>query len=201
MVALWTGQRQGDRLKLSDTQITPDGIVFRQGKKHGQPLLIPAAPELAARLKAAKHRRRDWKVNYPNVILDEERQRPFLKRWYVEIFSRVRKAAVLGILDDGTVPARPTDPKYVDQFDWRLKPMPSLEDFHDQDLRDTAVTWLALAGCTKPEIASITGHSLGTVDEILKHYLGLHPDLARSAIGKLVAWDNSHKVEEGNEAQ
>ena len=73
--------------------------------------------------------------------------------------------------------------------------MPSLADFHDQDLRDTAVTWLALAECTLPEIASITGHSLKTIEEILKHYLGLHPDLARSAIGKLVSWFEDQKGE------
>jgi integrase len=185
MLGLWTGQRQSDRLKLVDGQDTPDGIHFRQGKKHGQPLLIPKAPTLSARLAAARHRRRDWRVNYPNVILDEEAKRPFLKRWYGEIFSRVRKAAAEGIAGpDG----------------WRLEPMPSLADFHDQDLRDTSVTWLALAGCTKPEIASITGHSLATIDDVLKHYLGLHPDLARSAIGKLVAWDNARNGGEGNAA-
>jgi RNA 3'-terminal phosphate cyclase len=66
--------------------------------------------------------------------------------------------------------------------------MPSLSDFHDQDLRDTAVTWLALAGNDEIRIASITGHSLGSIKTILKHYLGMHPELARSAIARLVAW-------------
>jgi hypothetical protein len=69
-----------------------------------------------------------------------------------------------------------------------LEPMPSLATFRDQDLRDTAVTWLALADCTKWEIASITGHSLKTIDEILKHYFGAHPELARSGMAKMAAW-------------
>jgi integrase len=56
--------------------------------------------------------------------------------------------------------------------------------FHD--LRGTAVTRLARAGCTVPEIASITGHSLSEVKTILEaHYLLLDQVLAQNAIRKL----------------
>ena len=56
------------------------------------------------------------------------------------------------------------------------------------DLRGTAVTRLALAGCTVAEIAAVTGHSLKDVDRILDvHYLGGRKELARSAITKLEA--------------
>jgi integrase len=56
--------------------------------------------------------------------------------------------------------------------------------FHD--LRGTAVTRLAVAGCTTPEIASITGHSLTSVATILeKHYLHNDPRIAESAVIKL----------------
>ena len=51
------------------------------------------------------------------------------------------------------------------------------------DLRGTAVTRLAIAGCTEPEIATITGHSLRDVRSILDaHYLHRDPALAESAI-------------------
>jgi integrase len=61
-------------------------------------------------------------------------------------------------------------------------------DLHFHDLRGTAVTRLALAGCTTPQIAAITGHSPRDVDEILKaHYLGGQAELAEQAIVKLVA--------------
>jgi integrase len=54
------------------------------------------------------------------------------------------------------------------------------------DLRGTAVTRLALVGCTEPEILSITGHSLRDVRSILDaHYLHRDPALAESAITKL----------------
>jgi len=61
-------------------------------------------------------------------------------------------------------------------------------DLHFHDLRGTAVTRLALSGCTTPQIAAITGHSPRDVDEILKaHYLGGQAELAEQAIVKLVA--------------
>jgi integrase len=54
------------------------------------------------------------------------------------------------------------------------------------DLRGTAVTRLAIAGCTEAEIASVTGHSLRDVRSILdRHYLHRDPALAESAIRKL----------------
>jgi integrase len=56
--------------------------------------------------------------------------------------------------------------------------------FHD--LRGTAVTRLALAGCTEAEIVTITGHSVTGVRAILDtHYLSRDPALAESAIKKL----------------
>src|SRR5262249_23177094 len=56
--------------------------------------------------------------------------------------------------------------------------------FHD--LRGTAVTRLAQAGCTEAEIATITGLSLRGVRAILdKHYLNRDRTLGESAIRKL----------------
>lgn len=59
---------------------------------------------------------------------------------------------------------------------------------HFHDIRGTAVTRLALAGCTVPEISAITGHSLKDVEAILQaHYLGGRIQLAEQAIEKLDA--------------
>jgi integrase len=56
--------------------------------------------------------------------------------------------------------------------------------FHD--LRGTAVTRLAKAGCTEAEIATLTGHTLRDVRSILDaNYLQRDPALAESAIRKL----------------
>lgn len=58
--------------------------------------------------------------------------------------------------------------------------------FHD--LRGTAVTRLARAGCSVPEISEFTGLSLASVESILeKHYLARDQSLADSAGAKLAA--------------
>jgi integrase len=54
------------------------------------------------------------------------------------------------------------------------------------DTRRSAVTRLAVAECSVPEIATITGHSLRDVQAILDaHYRSRDPEMARSAIRKL----------------
>jgi predicted transcriptional regulator len=54
------------------------------------------------------------------------------------------------------------------------------------DLRATAVTRLALVGCTEAEIAAIAGHTLRDVRSILDaRYLHRDPALADNAIRKL----------------
>lgn len=58
-------------------------------------------------------------------------------------------------------------------------------DLHFHDLRGTAVTMLAEAGCTVPEIATITGHSQGHAQKILDRYLARTRSLAEAAIVKL----------------
>jgi integrase len=63
-------------------------------------------------------------------------------------------------------------------------------DLHYHDLRGTAITMLAEAGCTVPEIASITGHTYDSVNKILEKYLPRTKTLALAAIAKLEARNN-----------
>jgi integrase len=60
-----------------------------------------------------------------------------------------------------------------------------IQDLHFHDLRGTAITMLAEAGCTVPEIAAITGHTLKHVTHILETYLSRTKQLADAAIIKL----------------
>jgi integrase len=60
-----------------------------------------------------------------------------------------------------------------------------ISDLHFHDLRGTAITMLAEAGCTVPEIAAITGHGLDHVGRILESYLSRTAALSTSAIEKL----------------
>ncbi len=59
-----------------------------------------------------------------------------------------------------------------------------IEELHFHDIRGTTVTMLAEAGCTLPEIVSITGHSLRTAQTIIEKYLARTSKLAASAIAK-----------------
>lgn len=75
-----------------------------------------------------------------------------------------------------------------------------LTGLHFHDLRGTAVTMLAEAGCTEAEIASITGHSNQAVHGILEKYTARTRELARSAIGKLenaARTDFAHRLQTG----
>jgi integrase len=58
-------------------------------------------------------------------------------------------------------------------------------DLHFHDLRGSAVSRLAEAGCTEAEIAAITGHSLREVGVMLDRYLKRSEKLAEAAILKL----------------
>ncbi|CAO4192579.1 hypothetical protein LFADAHJC_LOCUS910 [Methylorubrum extorquens] len=69
------------------------------------------------------------------------------------------------------------------------------QDLHFHDLRGTAVTMLAEAGCTVPEIATITGHSQAHAQKILDRYLARTRTLARSAIAKLEDHRRGRKLE------
>ena len=162
LLGAMTGQRQNDRLALTWNDIR-DGSIRLAQKKTGAAVTVPLTAELAARLAAAKARRADWRVNYPHVVLDEKRRCPFNADHYRRLFGRARAAAIAA----GAT---------------------SLAGLRDQDLRDTAVTWLALAGCTVPQIAAVTGHSETSATSIMRHYLGRHPDMARAAIANLSAW-------------
>lgn len=167
MLGLLTGQRQNDRLALTGGRVVDGRLVFRQSKTGAVVSILPAPP-LVARLEAARARRRGSRVDAPEVIVDERTGRPFKARHYGRVFAEVRAAAVAG--GEGR------------------EPCPSLADFRDQDLRDTAVTWLARAGSTVPEIAAITGHTLGSVHTILKHYLGQDVQLSDAAVTRLETW-------------
>jgi len=146
LLALWTGQRQGDLLRLTWSAYDGNTIRLKQSKT-GKPVQIPIAGPLKIALDAAARK--------SPIILLNSRERP----WTSDGFSiSWRKAcAKAGIVN-----------------------------LTFNDLRGTAVTRLALVGCTVPEITAITGHSLRDVHSILDaHYLHLDPKLAESAIEKL----------------
>lgn len=195
LLGLFTGQRQGDRLALADAGLVEGRRRFVQSKTAAV-VDIPETPQLKARLEAARKRTAELVLALPaarrpsNVIVCESTRAAYREDHYRHCFAAVRAAAAAGIAD---LEAR-ARPGSNDPLAWRVAPCPSLSGKRDQDLRDTAVTWLARAGCTLPEIASITGHSLRSIHQILQHYLAITPELADAAIAKLVAWMDKERM-------
>ena len=127
LMAVWTGQRQGDLLKLTWTAYDGASIRLRQSKT-GRPVVIPIGSPLKAALDAEPRR--------AVTILTTQAGTP----WTSDGFSASWRKAAAKAGTRGLT-------------------------FHD--LRGTAVLRLALGGCTVPEIATITGHSIRDVQSIL----------------------------------
>jgi integrase len=146
LMALWTGQRQGDLLRLPWSAYDGAHIRLRQGKGAVR-VVIPVGAPLKAALDATPKR--------STIILVNSDGSPWTSDGFRASWGKTcKRAGVVGVT------------------------------FHD--LRGTAVTRLALARCTEPEIATITGHSLRSVRAILDtHYLARDPALGESAIRKL----------------
>lgn len=171
LMALWTGQREGDLLRLTWSQYDGQFIRLKQSKT-GKRVRIPVAESLRAKLDAllAEAKASDQKV--VGHILVSSRGTPWTEDGFRSSWAAAYERSGLP-LDEGS----------------RLR-------FHD--LRGTAVTRLALAGCSTSEIASFTGHSLKNVEEILDaHYLGGRFELAEQALLKLETREAQKMIGEG----
>jgi integrase len=146
MLALHTGQRQGDLRAVPWSAYDGTAITLRQGKGRRQ-VYVPATQALKATLETAPRR--------ATTVLAAPDGRAWAKRRFHEDWVEAFEAS--GIV----------------------------ERLHFHDLRGTAVTMLAEAGCTVPEIATITGHSQAHAQKILDRYLARTRTLAHSAIAKL----------------
>lgn len=146
LLALWTGQRQGDLLRLPWSAYDGTHIRLRQSKTGARVSIPVGAPLKAALDRATKH---------GPLILTSTDKRPWTADGFRASWGKAqRKAGIVGVTFN--------------------------------DLRGTAVTRLAIAGCTEAEIGTITGHALRDVRSILdSHYLHRDPALAESAIRKL----------------
>ncbi|OKO67651.1 hypothetical protein AC629_42600 [Bradyrhizobium sp. NAS80.1] len=194
LTGLFTGQRKKDILEFVPGAQSSTRVELVQSKT-GARVSIPMAPRLVQRLAAGKVRRAqaDYRVVLSNIIVNEGTGLAYNGGTFTDHFAQVRAVAIAGVVDEEATriareihaaEQRNTEPPTI----WKLAPCPSLAGFTFPDLRDTAVTWYARAGSTVPEIASITGHSLASIYQILKHYLALDGELADNAVKKLVEW-------------
>ena len=125
---MWTGQRQGDLLRLTWNAYDGKNIRLRQSKT-GVRVQVPVGAPLKAALDAAAKAKRS-----PTILLNTD-GRPWTQDGFRASWGKAAdKAGIVGVTFN--------------------------------DLRGTAVTRLALEGCTEVQIVSITGHSLSDVRSI-----------------------------------
>jgi hypothetical protein len=161
IAGLHSGQRQADVLRLPVHIFAEDRIKLSQAKTRAL-IDAPMTPAMRARVAQVLARRgQDDVVRLDTLILRPD-GRLYDKKTFNNDFLRVREAA--------------------EAIDFSFSELKYL------DLRDTAVTRLALAECTMAEISAITGHSLKTIQQIMKHYLVMQPEMADAAIRKLNTW-------------
>jgi hypothetical protein len=198
LIAYDSGQRESDVLHMSKIRYQGGRLKVRQ-RKTGALIDVPLTPRLQARMvqiyarhEAMNRDHRDAAIelrakrghngppelvddlDLPTLVICESTLRPYKPDHFRHEIAATRAVAAAT--------------------------MPSQIDAWFMDLRDTAVTRLAEAGCTVPEIASITGHTEESVYKILKHYLALNADMATHAIAKLVAYeDEKRKLAEAAE--
>lgn len=149
LLAMHTGQRQGDLLRLPWSAYDGERITLRQ-RKSGRAVSVRCTAALKAYLDTLE--RRDL------LILLTPTGRAWTKRYFNQKWDDAYKASRIAA------------------------------GLHFHDLRGTAVTMLAEAGCTIPEIVAITGHSIKDASSILEVYLSRTRQLADAAIVKLDRW-------------
>ena len=193
----YSGQRKKDIIEFIDAVEVGQRLALKQSKTDAV-VSIPRAPILVDRLARGKERRKTLglKVEAINLIINERTGGAYSSRQLRDDFALVRDTAIAGVLDvEATAIARELHAaeqrNTPEPAIWILPPCPTLAQpdrygFIFPDLRDSGVTWLARAECTVPEIGSITGHSMGTIYSILKHYLQIDTHLADNAIRKLI---------------
>lgn len=188
MLAVLTAQRKADLLTLPEVTIEQARIAIKQ-RKRGRMAFVPLTAPLIARLEDMRRRKRE---KWPNVAFHHEliagNGKPYDPRGgeFGYEFRAVRAIAAGGLDLIPPLRAQRTEGAYA-RAPFRVQPGLNVKTF--ADLRDTAVTWLCAAGCTIPEIANISGHSLKTVQTLLdEHYFVRNAELATSAGVKLDAY-------------
>ena len=146
ILAIYTGQRQGDLLRLPWSAYDGSRIRLSQNKT-GARVSIPVTGVLREALDNAPRR--------STIVLTNSNGRPWTAAGFSSSWRKMCKRA-------------------------------GIEGLTFNDLRGTAITRLALAGCDQAQISAVTGHTMGQVGAILdRHYVSRSALLADEAIARL----------------
>ncbi|WP_181817324.1 tyrosine-type recombinase/integrase [Paracoccus pantotrophus] len=160
ILALHTGQRYGDLIRLEWSQYSSTTILLRQRKTKA---LVPIHASRSLRQML------DGMPRQGENILARADGRPWFTDANDKALSKEWSAHMIAC------GLRPQNYATLTQQE-------KSRFLRFNDLRGTAVTLLAEAGCEVPQIASITGHTLQSATRILEKYLAMTPALSKAAI-------------------
>jgi integrase len=156
----WLGQREADILALPPWREEGGAIVLRQGKT-GRRVVLPVhlVPHLVERLKS-ESARPDAVRGLAQMLVHDRTGRGWNEHTFRHCFAAIREAAAKGLPEDRKAGL------------CVLSAMPGCLELRFAELRHTAATRLHEAGVDEQGIATITGHTPGSVRAILdRHYL------------------------------
>ena len=158
MLNEWLGQRRGDILRLSMRAYRDGVLLIRQGKTGAEVSLpVDMVPELKHRIdmQVAANKK---KATVGTTLIQQQNGKPYSDDGFMSAFERIRAQA--GKLN---------------------KNMATLVF---KDLRHTAVTRLAESGAEIPMIASVTGHTFKSCQDIIDRYNIRTTKMAREAFSR-----------------
>lgn len=165
--AWWLGQRQGDILSLTRADYRDGTFWITQNKTQAR-VAVPHSPMLARRIEAAIARQREGAIEGTHLICHETTHLPWQEDTFRHQFAEIREKAMAG--------------------------MESCAGLLFRHLRHTAVTNLHSAGCDAGDIATITGHSLAGINQILDVYFVRTEQTAAKAAKKRLAWERKERA-------
>jgi integrase len=166
--ALYTGLRQGDLRNLPWSAYDGAAITWRVTKRRKGDAGVKVTIPCTIALRSLM----DSLPRRGPLIFTTATGRAWQKRYVAHHFANARAKAA--------------------------EAFPELVQLHFHDTRGTAITMLAEAGASVPEIAAITGHSYRTINSILEVYLPRTRHLAEMAMAKL---ENSGRTDFANRLQ
>ena len=170
--ALFLGQRQGDLVRLRETQYQIDPktnrrwMIVQQQKSRGKVTVeVPVHQRFVEAIDSLLAEQNQYRVESGGLFLQTKTGQPWTESHLQHEMLKIRKLC-------------------------------GLEGLTFHDLRGTAVTMLSEAGCTPQEIVTFTGHSLKRVEDILDKYLARTKTIATNAVEKLEAHMDTNFVDE-----
>ncbi len=175
----WLGARRQDWLAWP-ANIFDSPYLAWTTEKTGVSVTIPWAqvPELRERIEAAKVRHKSAAVQSTLFFVDDRSRRLWTPGSIHKAFDELRTKLAKNHESFKTTYAvhhYPGDPMRIPTTKLTMRV-----------LRHTCITSLHDAGCVREQIRAITGHSMSSIDEILKRYTALTIDQAGAALAKLV---------------